>query len=53
VRNRKILIKTHIGICFFGGETLAELQSYEKNDIFGKIMKNGAFFVFTACSESL
>ena len=24
-----------------------------KNDIFGKIMKNGVFFVFTACSESL
>ena len=24
-----------------------------KNDIFGKIMKNGAFLFFTACSESL
>jgi hypothetical protein len=24
-----------------------------KNDIFGKIMRNGAFYVFTACSESL
>src|SRR3954452_12505596 len=23
----------------------SKLQSYEKNDIFGKIMKNGAFFV--------
>jgi hypothetical protein len=31
----------------------SQLQPYEKNDIFGKIMKNGAFFVFTACSESL
>ena len=27
--------------------------NHMKNDIFGKIMKNGAFFVFTACSESL
>ena len=31
----------------------SKLQPYEKNDIFGKIMKNGAFFVFTPCSESL
>ena len=27
--------------------------SHMKKDIFEKIMKNGAFFVFTACSESL
>jgi hypothetical protein len=31
----------------------SNLKPYEKKDIFGKIMKDGAFFAFTACSESL
>jgi hypothetical protein len=37
------------------GENFTSPISYNhmKKDIFGKIMKNGAFFVFTACSESL
>jgi hypothetical protein len=28
------------------------IYNHMKNYIFEKIMKNGAFFVFTACSES-
>jgi hypothetical protein len=35
------------GLILLGKKTLC------KHGIFGKFMKNGAFFVFTACSESL
>ena len=50
-QTKKLLKKSRCGVA--GMLDSAMTSGTFSKFLFGKIMKNGAFFVFTACSESL